>query len=215
MLRILLTIDLLRAAAHRDDAAEQRVREVYDAIDEATARPSWRAELRRICQRESWCNLFGVVGHHAVDARASLGRARWDGAVAAGILRPEVCPEHALGPDPSRWSTWGVFGQTATAVGHLEVCLGPEAMSDPAIAARAAALTFDRLCSEQRLCSCEDRVAWWTGIGRWPRLSPLTRLHKRARVCGGGGALELASAGVAMLPWATTRLAARIGGWLS
>lgn len=193
------------AAAHarpdRDEAVD-RVTEVYAAIDMATEDLELAGELRAVCHRESWCNAFSIVGQHGVDAHVWLGRKRWDGAVSKGILRPDECPEHALGDDPSRWSTWGVFGQTATAVGQLEGCLGPEAMSDPLVAAQAAVATSERLCTQLDLCTCEDRVAWWSGIGRWPHRSPWSRMHKATRICGPRGSVEWLAAGASTILFA-------------
>lgn len=204
MLWALLMIDLLRAASFRQDSEEAmaRVAEVYAAIDLATEDLALADELREVCHRESWCNLYSRVGQHGIDAHVWLGRKRWNGAVAAGILRPDECPEHQLGDDPSRWSTWGVFGQTAAAVGQLDGCLGPEAMSDPLNAARAAVATSERLCTRMDLCTCEDRVAWWSGIGRWPRRTPWSRMHKTTRICGPVGVVERLTADAATILFA-------------
>lgn len=203
--QILLALDLLRAASYRADADEAvaRVREVYTAIDDATDDPQLRRELRQICARESWCNLFRRVGQHAVDARPSFGLARWSGAVQAGVLRPDECPAHELGDDPARWSTWGAFGQTATGVGAIDGCLGPEAMADPLVAATAAVLAWERLCTERDACACEDRVAWWSGVGRFASLPPAVRLTKVERVCGRRAPLQRLGAVLttAAAPW--------------
>ncbi len=86
-------------------AAQARVDEVYAAIDAATDDQALRAELRRRCKTEAWCNWYGRQGIHRGDA--SLGRKRWKRAVARGILDPSNCEAHQLGDEPSWWSTVG------------------------------------------------------------------------------------------------------------
>jgi hypothetical protein len=188
---------------HPTDPAERemaaaRVLEVYAAIDQATPDPTLRAELRRVCRRESACNWIGAVTWHAGDA--SGGRARWRAAVARGWIDPETCPDHALGK-AARWTSYGPFGLAAAwAVPLLGSCVGPEALDDPRTAARAVVAWVDRLCRRQGACTCEDRTRWWVGPGRWETRSRWSQLASVERQCGA-------------VPWWRWAGAVAVDGW--
>lgn len=159
------------------------VTEVHNAIDQATRSPELRAELRRVCERESHCNRHGRVGVHPRDAKH--GRRRWAAAVRRGLLSPTTCPAHALGPDPGLWSTVGAFGTTAAfVVRHVGPCTSPRALFDPRVAARAAVGHARVLCRRQGACSCAERAMWWAGPGRWAERSPTQQLAAVTRQCG-------------------------------
>jgi hypothetical protein len=207
---ILLTILALLAvnplASARSEAARQRVQEVYAAIDAATENPDWRAELRRLCKRESWCNRFGVVGLHECDAQERRGRNFWGGSVRRGKLRPETCAAHEMG-DPVRWNTTGAFGQAATGVWMLDECVAPEAMYEPAVAAEVAVKTFERMC-ERGWCSCTDHARVWAGVGRWRSWPFLRRLKSELGLCGARPAWQwLGGAVYDMFVWTPWQMA--------
>ncbi len=187
MLRLaiaILAVDPMLAAQRAHDAeAVERVAEVYAAIDAATDNEEWRAELRRLCKRESWCNRFARVELHACDAYRGRGRKFWRRSVERGRLRPDECSEHEIG-DPVRWSTWGVFGQAGTGVWLLEGCYAPEEMADPFVAAPVAVATFEFLCEERDLCECEDRDRIWTGPGIWDHRRSTRNMASLTSFCG-------------------------------
>jgi hypothetical protein len=172
---------------HPTDPAERvhaaaRAWAVYDAIDAATPDPALRLELRRVCRRESACNWLELVTWHAGDAAG--GRARWRMAVARGWLQPERCPAHELGT-PERWTSYGAFGvASAWTVHELGACVGPEALDDPRVAARAAVAWIGALCRRQRACTCDARVRWWVGPGVWALRSSIEQLRAIDRQCG-------------------------------
>ncbi len=169
-------------APREREAARARVLEVYAAIDRSTQDPELRAELRRICRRESACNWIGAVTHHEGDAAG--GRARWRMAVARGWLHPERCDEHQLG-DPARWTSYGPFGVAAAwTVRYAGACAGPEALDDPRVAARAVVSWMHSLCRRQGACDCEGRTRWWVGPGVWSGRTSWQRLASVERQCG-------------------------------
>lgn len=162
--------------------ARARALEVHTAIDAATQDPELRAELRRICRRESACNWFGEVTYHKGDAAG--GRARWRMAVASGALRPDECPAHELG-EPERWTSYGPFGVAAAwTVRYAGACVGPEHLDDPRVAASVVVAWMGSLCRRQRACDCEARVRWWVGPGIWAARSPWLQLEAVERQCG-------------------------------
>jgi len=168
--------------------AQARVDDVYAAIDAATEDPDMRAWLRRRCATESWCNWYGQVTVHPRDA--SRGRARWQSAVDRGLLDPDGCAEHQLG-DPAWWSTVGAFGTAAAyVVRHLGPCVGPRALVDPAMAARAAVAHAEVLCRRYEACSCWGWARWWAGPGRWSQRFPSDRIGALERQCGELGAWD-------------------------
>lgn len=159
--------------------------DVFRAIDSATTDPELRAELRRVCWRESQCLPIGphtkTVG---VDAARRGGQRFHAAAVRAGYLDPERCEAHELG-DPIRWSTRGAFGQIAAfTVRYLPACSAPKLLDDPAVAARAAVRHARMLCATHGACSCRDRVRWWVGPGRWADRSFVRRLSSEVSQCG-------------------------------
>lgn len=163
-------------------AARDRVLEVFAAIDAATTDPELRAELRRVCRRESACNWIEPVTIHAGDAAG--GRARWRMAVRAGRLDPSSCAAHRLG-DPAAWSTYGPLGIAAAwTVPHAGRCVGPEVLDDPRVAVRAAVGWIHSLCRRQRACTCEDRTRWWVGPLVFADRSPWAQLATVERQCG-------------------------------
>lgn len=192
-LTTLLTLPPLDAAAK--PAHRLATPEVREAIDTAIAtaggrvEPWWRSELYLICKREGRCGAEGLVGVHGNDAPGRARRA-YDKAVARGMLSPDTCPAHAWRPDA--WGTRGLFGMLAAYhVGRVLECAGPEALDDPATAAR---LAVDRLIAcprslGQTACSCVDHTRLWVGIGTW-RGRPLVGAHSRlasvAKQCGPG-----------------------------
>ena len=194
----------------RSQAARERVREVHAAIDAATADPEWRAELRRLCKRESWCNRFGIVGLHECDAQPRRGRNFWKGSVSRGKLRPETCAAHEMG-DPVRWNTTGAFGQAATGVWMLDECVAPEAMYEPTVAAEVAVRTWERMCG-RGWCTCVDHARVWAGVGRWRYWPELRKLKSTRGLCGARPAwLWLGAAVYDSLVWAPMRFARGVG----
>lgn len=189
--------------------AAARIREVHQAIDAATENPDWRAELRRLCRRESGCNQWGRVGLHACDAQPVRGRNFWGGLVRRGRLRPHECPEHELG-DPKRWNTSGAFGQAATGVWMLDGCHSPEEMEDPFVAAEVAVETWERMC-ERGWCSCTDHARVWAGVGRWRYWPATRRLKSAVGLCGPLPAWQwLWGAAYDVLVWTPWRVAATL-----
>lgn len=163
-------------------AAAARAWEVYRAIDEATDDLELRAELRRVCRRESACNWQEPVTWHEGDAAG--GRARWRAAVARGLLRPSECPAHALG-DPARWTSYGPLGIAAAwTVPLVGKCVGPEALDDPRTAIRAGVAWAERLCRRQHACTCEGRTRWWVGPLKFAERSRWDQLAAIERQCG-------------------------------
>lgn len=170
-----------RSPSARAEAAA-RVWDVYQAIDVATNDPALRAELRRICRRESACNWIGTVTFHEGDAAG--GRARWRAAVRRGLLHPETCPAHELG-DPARWTSYGVLGIAAAwTVHYAGECVGPEVLDDPHEAVPAGVRWIESLCRRQGACTCEERTVWWVGPGVFAARSRWSRLGSIARQCG-------------------------------
>lgn len=164
------------------EAALERAWEVYAAIDAATQDKELRAELRRICRRESACNWIGLVTYHEGDAAG--GRDRWRAAVARGLLRPDECEAHQLG-EAARWTTYGAFGvASAWTVRYLGECVGPSALDDPRAAAHATVAWMKSLCRRHKACDCEGRVKWWVGPGIWEERSRLGQLDSVQRQCG-------------------------------
>lgn len=179
--------------------AVHRVLAVYKAIDAATPDPTLRAELRRICRRESACNWIGEVTYHEGDAAG--GRARWEKAVARGWLDPARCDEHKLG-DPARWTSYGPFGIAAAwTVRYVGDCAGPSVLDDPRVAARAAVRWVNGLCRRQGACDCESRTKWWIGPGVWEERPPLLRLASVERQCGDVPWFRWLGAAVANVMW--------------
>jgi hypothetical protein len=170
-------------------AAQARVNAVYDAIDRATDDLEMRAELRRRCKIESWCNWYRVKAVHQGDS--SLGRKRWRRAVDRGLLDPDSCPEHELGETRDEWAWWstvGSFGNVSSYVVRFEgKCVHPREMADPKVAARLAVAHAKLLCRRHKACSCPARARWWAGPGRWDRWWPSKRLARTERVCGPQG----------------------------
>lgn len=203
----LLAFDpILASPRPRSLEARERVNEVYTAIDAATENPEWRAELRRLCKRESWCNRWSRVGLHACDAQPARGRNFWGGSVQRGKLRPEECPEHELG-DPKRWNTMGAFGQAGTGVWMLDGCHAPEEMEDPNVAADVAVHTFERMCAKG-WCECTDHARVWAGVGRWRSWPETRKLRSSVGLCGARPAWLWLGAGVYdTLVWTPMRLA--------
>lgn len=164
------------------ELAAARAWEVYHAIDDATQDPELRAELKRVCRRESACNWIGTVTWHEGDAAG--GRKRWRAAVARGLLKPDACPEHELG-EAARWTSYGAFGVAAAwTVRYLGECVGPSALDDPRRAARAAVLWIESLCRRHGACDCESRTKWWVGPGVWAERSHWSQLGSIERQCG-------------------------------
>lgn len=176
-----------RMGAPRDPdaraAAEARVLEVYDAIDQATDDPEIRRWMRWRCKRESWCNWYGEAEVHKGDA--SLGRQRWRRAKAKGLIHPETCEEHQLGEERGWWSTVGPFGNvSAYVIRHAGECVSPRAMVDPYVAADLAVAHLGVLCRRHGACTCEGWARWWAGPGRWAQRDRLDRLHVLVSQCG-------------------------------
>lgn len=183
LLVLLLAFAFLHTCAgHARASSTARVEAVHRAIDAATTNPEWRAELRRVCQRESWCNKFGVTRVHEVDA--SLGESRWRRARERGMVNPDRCHHHELG-DGRRWSTRGAFGMSAAyVVRFVAECASPSTLDDPRLAARAAVGWMRKLCTKYGACTCRDRARWWAGPGVWDLRSPVKQLAAEQRQCG-------------------------------
>lgn len=93
--------------------------------------------LRRIGWRESRLQRVGV---HQGDA--GLGGRAWARSVQRGRLQPSWCPWHALGPDPSVWSTRGAWGHMAAyAVSYLG-CVPPWVLDVPLVSAWVSVLRY-------------------------------------------------------------------------
>lgn len=172
----------------RAEGAEERVAEVYAAIDAATEDPDLRQEMRNVCARESWCNAFSPPSIHELESRPAwvrkTGEKWWRGAVRKGHVVPDACPEHELG-DPARWYNRGVFALVpGGALRYFEECLPPEAIDDPRVSAIAYVANAERLCEEQRRCTCEQRAPVFFGVGLWKRRRPWRRVVTMARQCG-------------------------------
>lgn len=201
----------LSAAEDRDRdylrrAARVATPEYRAAIAEASRlappgkRGQWRAELLRICRRESWCGRYGVVRVHDIDGW--VGPRAYLGAWRSGKLSPETCSAHRLrdyapvsriakaeerevisalpsGNFSARdFSTRGGFGTNAArGVSVLGECVPPTALDTPKNAARVAVEKF-KACGES--CGCPDHVALWVGVGAWKR-RPLVSLFDRSR----------------------------------
>ena len=174
-------------------------------VDPEGLRPWWRDELWRVCWRESKCGAFGHVGMHAADGwTGAKSHAR---AVERGRLDPDACPAHSLDErSPAEFATRGGFGQNAArGVGLLGSCVAPEALDDPRVAARLAALTLAGCVVGERECTCSEHTAIWSGAARlasrplfsWWRKSRFATVRSQ---CGGSVARAYALAQLLTLP---------------
>lgn len=209
---VFLAVDPLIAATRaKDEAAVDRVEEVYEAIDLATDDPELRIELRRVCKRESWCNRWETVDQHEADAWA--GRSMWRRAVAKGWLEPARCEAHKLGDTPGVWAPTGAFGQSPAYglrfIAEDGECLGPGSLASPYAAARAAVGLVEHLCDRLDACTCADRARWWAGPGVWRRRSPIRNLAALSSQCGPPAPGTYARALVAQPIWWLARAAER------
>ncbi len=200
----------IAAAEARDRIALRKIEriaapEYHRAIERAVARApksrarQWRAELFRICRRESWCGRYGVVRVHAIDGW--VGPRAWLGAWKTGKIDPENCEGHRLadyspvlkiagdyaekistlprGKFSARdFATRGGFGTNAArGVSVLGECVSPIALDSPANAAKVAVEKFVA-CGDA--CSCSDHVTMWVGVGAW-KSRPLVSATERSR----------------------------------
>lgn len=173
----------------RAPGATERVERVYAAIDAATDDPNLRVELRNVCARESFCGAFGDPEIHELKSRPEWARktgARWHASgVRKGHLDPLECPEHDLGDEPADWYNRGHFALVASsAFRYFDECLPPSALDDPFISAKAYVANADRLCREQRRCTCEERAPVFFGLGLWNKRTPWRKMTTLARQCG-------------------------------
>ena len=124
-------------------------------------------KLEPICHRETRCTAKGI---HKIDGW--LGKRAWQYAMRAKILDAN-CPFHALGDNPSRWSTSGPFGMLrAYSIQYLPKplqCLPPEVLDIPIVAAYVAKRRFE----------AAHRRGATRALRRWANLAPYKPPHER------------------------------------
>lgn len=126
----------------------------------ALGRPDLAPELRAICARESKCKAVSI---HNGDR--SFARTMYHNAVRAKWLSPQTCKHHR--GEVTRFGVRGAWGTSAAyTLWHLGVCLPPEVLDIPIVAAYATAKRMIYQCKRYRACDPKRRHELWAGIGK-------------------------------------------------